>query len=249
MNAVLKEAPAATEILIDARDIHVSYGRIEALKGVSLSVGSGEVVAVVGANGAGKTTLLRTLSDMIPTQSGSVLMCGLPLPYGGPHKLARHGLLHIPEGRGTLQTLTVLDNLQIAFDVRPTKDTFESALKEVYRHFPRLEERCGQLAGNLSGGEQQMLALARAIINRPRLLLLDEPSLGLSPRMVSEAYRTLRDLKAQGLTILLVEQNVKLALRFADRAYVLRQGRVVRQGLCQELLQDPNFVAHYLGTH
>ena len=247
MTAVLQSQTGAP--LVEVRDLSVSYGRIEAVRGISLTVFRGEVVAVVGANGAGKTTLLRTLSGLVRPRAGEVHVCGHDTRSVSPHKLAYDGMLHVPEGRGTLQTLSVLDNLRIAYDIRPSSQSFDAAVAAVYQRFPRLAQRQTQQAGNLSGGEQQMLALARAVINRPELLLLDEPSLGLSPLMVSEAYRTLRALKDEGLTILLVEQNVKLALRFADRAYVLRQGRVVREGRSEELLHDPDFAAHYLGTH
>jgi branched-chain amino acid transport system ATP-binding protein len=247
MSAVLQ--PSAAEALVDVRQLDVSYGRIAALREVDLTVARGEVVAVLGANGAGKTTLLRTLSGLVRPGSGKVRVCGQDAGTADAHRLARSGLLHLPEGRGTLQTLTVLENLRIAYDIRPSAQAFDAALAEVHRRFPRLRERQDQQAGNLSGGEQQMLALARAVINRPQLLFVDEPSLGLSPLMVTEAYRTLRMLKEEGLTVLLVEQNVKLALRFADRAYVLRQGRVVREGRSEELLHDADFVAHYLGTH
>jgi branched-chain amino acid transport system ATP-binding protein len=234
--------------LVAVRDLGVSYGRVEALRGVSLQVAPGEVVAVLGANGAGKTTLLRTLSGLVRPRSGTAEVLGRPAATATAHQLARDGMLHIPEGRGTLQTLTVLDNLRIAYDIRPSEQGFDAALASVYARFPRLAERHAQQAGNLSGGEQQMLALARAVINRPRLLLVDEPSLGLSPLMVIEAYRTLRTFKEEGLTILLVEQNVKLALRFADRACVLRQGRIVREGRSADLLDDPEFTRHYLGS-
>ncbi len=247
MNDLLKTGES--NLLLQVKDLEFSYGRIEALRSISLQVAKGEVVAVVGANGAGKTTLLRVLSALIRPRAGDVNVLGQDVQRASAHKLAQSGLLHIPEGRGTLQSLTVLDNLQLAYDIRPSLQSFESALGEVYGKFPRLSQRQDQLAGNLSGGEQQMLALARAVINKPELLLLDEPSLGLSPLMVAEAYRTLRTLKGEGLSILLVEQNVKLALRFSDRAYVLRQGKIVREGLSEELLQDPGFVNHYLGTH
>jgi branched-chain amino acid transport system ATP-binding protein len=247
MTAVLQSQTGAP--LVEVRDLSISYGPIEAVRGISLTVFRGEVVAVVGANGAGKTTLLRTLSGLVRPRAGEVRVCGHDARSVSPHKLAYDGMLHVPEGRGTLQTLSVLDNLRIAYDIRPSSQSFDAAVAAVYQRFPRLAQRQTQQAGNLSGGEQQMLALARAVINRPELLLLDEPSLGLSPLMVSEAYRTLRALKDDGLTILLVEQNVKLALRFADRAYVLRQGRVVREGRSEELLHDPDFAAHYLGTH
>ncbi|MEY2618218.1 MAG: hypothetical protein RL522_1220 [Pseudomonadota bacterium] len=240
---------SASEPLLHVRELQVSYGRVEALRGVDLSVARGEVMAVVGANGAGKTTLLRALSGLVPAQCTDMRVCGLDVRTVGTHQLAHSGLLHVPEGRGTLQTLSVLDNLRIAYDIRPERRSYEAALADVFERLPRLRERQNQLAGNLSGGEQQMLALARAVINRPEILLLDEPSLGLSPLMVNEAYRILRTFKDEGLTILLVEQNVKLALRFADRACVLRQGRIVREGRSEELLHDPDFVQHYLGTH
>jgi len=247
MSDVLKTRESS--LLLQVNDLAFSYGRIEALRSISLQVDKGEVVAVVGANGAGKTTLLRVLSALIRPRTGDVKVLGQDVQHASAHKLAQNGLLHIPEGRGTLQSLTVLDNLRIAYDIRPSSQTFDSALGEVFGKFPKLSQRQNQLAGNLSGGEQQMLALARAVINKPELLLLDEPSLGLSPLMVLEAYRTLRTLKDEGLSILLVEQNVKLALRFSDRAYVLRQGKIVREGLSEELLRDPGFVNHYLGTH
>jgi branched-chain amino acid transport system ATP-binding protein len=227
MTAAL-QSPAGSP-LVAVSDLWVAYGRIEALRGINLTVGRGEVVAVVGANGAGKTTLLRTLCGLVRPKEGQAHVCGQDARLASPHKLAAGGLLHVPEGRGTLQTLSVRDNLRIAYDIRPSKRSFEQALAAVYQRFPHLETKQAQLAGNLSGGEQQML--------------------GLSPLMVSSAYRTLRALKDEGLTILLVEQNVKLALRFADRAYVLRQGRVVREGRSEELLHDPDFTAHYLGTH
>ena len=245
MSAAVQPAHA----IVDVQDLKYAYGRVDALRGISLTVNRGEVVAVVGANGAGKTTMLRNLSGLAKPQSGIVEVLGKAVSSTEAFQLAHDGLLLLPEGRGTLTSLTVLDNLRIAYDIRPSDVSFDQALQKVYVRFPRLLERSGQKAGNLSGGEQQMLGLARAVINRPLLLLLDEPSLGLSPLMVTEAYRTLRALKDEGLTILLVEQNVKVALNFADRAYVLRQGRVVRSGSCQELREDPEFVAHYLGTH
>ena len=240
---------ATLSTLIRATGVWVAYGRIEALRGINLQVGRGECVAVVGANGAGKTTLLRALSGMVPVRQGSAEANGQAVRFAHSHALARNGMLHIPEGRGTLRTLSVLDNLRIAFDVRPSPRPFEEAMREVFGQFPHLEQRQRQLAGDLSGGEQQMLALARAIVNRPQILLLDEPSLGLSPLMVSEAYRALRALRDEGMTILVVEQNVRLALQLAGRAYVLRQGTVVREGTSAELLADTDFTSHYLGTH
>lgn len=243
-------APASipTACALDVRGLCVAYGRVEALRGIDIQVMHNEVVAVIGANGAGKTTLLKTLSGLLRPSAGHAAV----LAQAGNEstsELARQGLLHIPEGRGTLQSLSVLDNLKIAYDIRGCPFSFEHGLDLVFKRFPRLQQRQDQNAGNLSGGEQQMLALSRALINPPRLLLLDEPSLGLSPLMVKEVYKTLRTLKSEGMTMLLVEQNVRVALNLADRAYVLRQGQVVRQGTSSELLADPDFVAHYLGTH
>ncbi|MGH6754334.1 MAG: ABC transporter ATP-binding protein, partial [Bradyrhizobium sp.] len=227
---------------------HVSYGPIRALRGCALAVRSGEAVTVIGANGAGKTTLLRALSRLLPASRGRVLFREADVRSQGPHDLARAGMLHVPEGRGVLGALSVMDNLRIAFDVRPSKQTFGAALDDAFAHFPRLRERADQRAGNLSGGEQQMLALARAIVNPPEILLVDEPSLGLSPAMVKEAYRALRAFRARGMTILLVEQNVRLALRFADRAYVLKQGEIVASGASADLAADSDIMRHYLGS-
>jgi branched-chain amino acid transport system ATP-binding protein len=226
--------------------LQVSYGPISGLRECTLEVGKGEAVAVVGANGAGKTTLLRAICNMLPW-TGSIHLDGAPTNRTPTHKLARRGVLHLPESRGILTTQTVLENLRLAFDMYPSGRTFSSALEEAFDHFPRVKERQHQSAGNLSGGEQQMLALARAIIAPPKILLLDEPSLGLSPRMVREAYRVLSGFKSRGMAILLVEQNVHAALRFADRGYVLRQGVIVRHGKANVLAHDAELFNQYLG--
>jgi branched-chain amino acid transport system ATP-binding protein len=226
--------------------LQVSYGPISGLRGCTLEVRAGETVAVVGANGAGKTTLLRAICNMLPW-TGAIRLDGVPTDRVPTHKLARQGVLHLTENRGILATQTVLENLQLAFDTYPSGRSFAEVLKEAFTHFPRLKERQHQPAGNLSGGEQQMLALARAIISTPKILLLDEPSLGLSPRMVREAYRVLRGFKARGMAILLVEQNVHAALRFANRGYVLRQGVIVRQGEADVLAHDTELFSQYLG--
>jgi branched-chain amino acid transport system ATP-binding protein len=226
--------------------LQVSYGPISALRGCTLEVRAGETVAVVGANGAGKTTLLRAICNMLPW-TGAIRLNGVPTDRSPTHKLARQGVLHLPENRGILTTQTVLENLQLAFDTYPSGRLFNDAIKEAFTHFPRLKERQYRSAGNLSGGEQQMLALARAIISTPKILLLDEPSLGLSPRMVHEAYRVLRGFKARGMAILLVEQNVHAALRFANRGYVLRQGVIVQQGEADVLARDTELFNQYLG--
>ena len=235
--------------LLAARDLVAGYGPIRALNGVTLDVAAGETVAVVGANGAGKTTLMRVLSGLLPVQSGQVSFRGASIAGARPHALARGGLLHIPEGRGTLGTMTVHENLRIAYDVRPTQTAFEAALAGVFQRFPRLQERQQQKAASMSGGEQQMLALARAMMNPPEVLLVDEPSLGLSPLLVAEAFKVLREFRERGTTMLVVEQNVRGALRLADRGYVLRQGEVVMAGPAAKLLADEALLTGYLGTH
>jgi branched-chain amino acid transport system ATP-binding protein len=228
--------------------LQVSYGPIMAIRGCAIEVREGETVAVVGANGAGKTTLLRAICNMIPWSGGSILYRGGSIAGVPTHRLAKDGILHLPEGRGVIGTLTVWENLRLAYQSRPTERSFAVALEEVFEHFPRLNERRHTRAGNMSGGEQQMLALARAVISPPRILLLDEPSLGLSPIMVREAYRILQGFRARGMTILLVEQNVRAALRFAHRAYVLRQGAIVQQGTGEALLADVELFNQYLGV-
>jgi branched-chain amino acid transport system ATP-binding protein len=226
--------------------LHVSYGPIRGLRGCSLEVRRGEAVAVVGANGAGKTTLLRAICNMLPW-TGAIHLDGVPTNRKASHQLAREGVVHLPENRGILANQTVLENLQLAFESYPSDRPFLSAVEEAFSHFPRLRERQKQPAGNLSGGEQQMLALARAIVSTPKILLVDEPSLGLSPRMVREAYRVLNGFKTRGMAILLVEQNVHAALRFANRGYVLRQGAIVRQGDADTLAADSELFGQYLG--
>jgi len=234
--------------VLAVEDLHVAYGPIQAVRGCSLEVRAGETVAVVGANGAGKTTLLRAVCNMLPASAGRILYRGRVTAGVPTHRLVREGILHIPEGRGVIGTLTVLENLYLAYHAHPPEREFAPVLEEVFEHFPRLAERRDQRAGNLSGGEQQMLALARAVVSPPRILLLDEPSLGLSPIMVREAYRILHELRSRGMTILLVEQNVRAALRFAQRAYVLRQGTIVRQGTGESLLADAQLFSQYLGV-
>lgn len=235
-------------LVLNVMDLHVSYGPIKALRGVSLSVSQGETVAIVGANGAGKSTLMRALSGIIPIATGQADFLGLNILRSKPHVLARHGMLHVPEGRGTLQGMSVEENLKLAWEVRPTDRSFEKAVQEVYSRFPRLQERSLQLAGNLSGGEQQMLAIARALINRPRLLLVDEPSMGLSPRLAQEVFQALAEMRDSGMTILLVEQSVRRALDIAHRAYVLSHGVFTASGESTQLIEDPTVVTSYLGT-
>jgi branched-chain amino acid transport system ATP-binding protein len=237
-----------TAPVLETRALSVAYGPIRALSGVTIRIGAGETVAVVGANGAGKTTLMKALSGLLPALSGEILFRGRAIKGMGPHDLARAGLLHVPEGRGTLGTLSVEENLRIAYDVRPMQTNFDKAAATVFARFPRLAERRRQRASSMSGGEQQMLALARALINPPAVLLIDEPSLGLSPLLVKEAFRVLHEFRQRGTTMLVVEQNVRSALRLADRGYVLRQGEVIASGPAAELLADQQLLNRYLGT-
>ena len=233
--------------LLEIEGLEVNYGPIKALRGCTLEVRRGESVAVVGANGAGKTTLLRAISNMVPW-SGGIRFEGASSDRVPTHRLARRGVLHLPEDRGNLATQTVIENLRLAHESSPAERSLAEALESAFSHFPRLKERRQQQAGSMSGGERQMLALARALMSSPKILLLDEPSLGLSPRLVSEAYRMLLAFKQQGMAILLVEQNVRAALRFAHRGYVLRQGIIVRQGEAGFLARDAELFRQYLGV-
>jgi len=232
--------------VLAAEELSVSYGPVKAVRGCSFSLREGETVAVVGANGAGKTTIMRALSNLIPYQGGVIKFEGRTTKNAPAYALARSGLLHVPEGRGVLGRITVLENLRIAFDVRPSVQTFEHALEAVFARFTRLKERRNQHAGLLSGGEQQMLALARAIINPPKVLLVDEPSLGLAPRMIREAFDVLTEFRRVGMSVLLVEQNVRNALMLADRGYVLRQGEVVMEGMSKRLLEREHELKQHL---
>lgn len=236
-----------SQVLLSVDQLSASYGPIRALRGVSFEVREGETVSIIGANGAGKTSLMRAISGLLPLSGGSARFLDQDIRRCAPHQLARMGMLHVPEGRGTLQTMLVEENLRLAWEIRPTTIAFETAVGRVYERFPRLLERRAQLAGNLSGGEQQMLAVARAIINRPRLLLLDEPSMGLSPRFTSEVFRALRELREAGVSILLVEQNVSRALGLADRAMVLTHGEFTLEGSATDLSNDPRVMASYMG--
>jgi branched-chain amino acid transport system ATP-binding protein len=233
--------------VLDVQNLHVSYGPIKALRGVSLTVAQGETVSIVGANGAGKSTLMRALSGILPIASGEARFLDQDIKKVRPHDLARNGMLHVPEGRGTLHGMSVQENLMLAWEIRPAERDFDTAVAEVYERFPRLRERSRQYAGNLSGGEQQMLAIARALINRPQLLLVDEPSMGLSPLFAKEVFKVLAELRDSGMTILLVEQNVRSALGLAHRAYVLNQGVFLTSGNAAELAADPAIMASYLG--
>ena len=235
--------------LLEIEHLHVSYGPIKAIKGIDLHIDEGEAIAVVGANGAGKSTLLRTVSQVVKKASGTILFGGSSVDSFSTSRLARMGLVHVPEGRGTLTKLTVMENLLTAYEARANRSSrkLDEALKEIFGYFPRLEERKTQLAGSLSGGEQQMLAIAKALMIRPRLLMLDEPSLGLSPLFVGEIFRIIERLRKEGISILLVEQNARQALKVVDRGYVLSSGKIVMQGKGAELLNNNQMLSAYLG--
>ena len=235
-----------TTLRID--DLNVRYGQIQALKGVSLEVGPGEIVTLLGANGAGKTTLMRTISGILRAHSGRVCYGQAELGRVRADDIVRLGVSHVPEGRRVFATLNVAENLLLGGYTRPRAEAL-ATLRSVYALFPRLDERRRQLAGTLSGGEQQMLAIARALMARPRLLLLDEPSLGLAPVIVRDIFRALRRIRETGTTLLLVEQNARMALKLADRGYVMETGRIVTHGTAAALLASPDVQASYLGGH
>ncbi|MDR1968787.1 MAG: ABC transporter ATP-binding protein [Burkholderiaceae bacterium] len=232
--------------MLEVRDLRVNYGHIQALKGISLDVDEGEVVAILGANGAGKTTLMRTLSGLIAPQSGAIRFAGQDIVRLGTDKIVRLGIGQSPEGRRVFGTLSVAENLRLGGFTRPP-DEIDASCAYVYRIFPRLYERRSQLAGTLSGGEQQMLAIGRALVTRPRLLLLDEPSLGLAPLIVRSIFQVLAEVRGTGVTILIVEQNARMALKLADRGYVLEVGRIGHEGAARTLLASPEIQAAYLG--
>jgi branched-chain amino acid transport system ATP-binding protein len=230
-------------------DLTVAYGAIEALHGLSLEVGKGEVVALLGANGAGKTTLLRTISGLLRPKAGTIDFDGEALGRSSAESRVKRGLAHVPEGRRIFPGLTVKENLDVATTVWKRRGmSAEADLANVFALFPRLLERATQLGWSLSGGEQQMLAIGRALMSRPKMLLLDEPSLGLAPRLSEEVYRRIADINAKGVTVLLVEQNTVLALQVAHRAYVLETGNIVLQGKASELANHPRVREAYLGA-
>jgi branched-chain amino acid transport system ATP-binding protein len=233
--------------LLTVDGVKVSYGAIQALRGVTLKVGKGEVVALIGANGAGKTSTLRAVSGMLKPVGGRISFGGEDTTGAKAHTLVPRGMAHAPEGRGIFPNLTVLENLELGAYLRSDADGIAADLEKSYGLFPKLKERRKQLAGTLSGGEQQMLAIARALLSRPKLLLLDEPSLGLAPQVTETIFRNLRDVNAAGVSILLVEQNAHLALNFAHYGYVLETGEVVMEGPGKALLESPEIRKAYLG--
>lgn len=233
--------------MLEVKDLEVCYGVIRAVKGVSFSVEKGEVIALIGANGAGKTTILHTITGLIPAKSGSVVFEGKELTKMSAHKIVGMGMAHVPEGRRIFQQLSVLENLRLGAYTRKDKAGIRESLEKVYARFPRLEERKNQIAGTLSGGEQQMLAMGRALMSNPRIILMDEPSMGLSPLLVSEIFDIIRVISESGTTVLLVEQNAKKALAIADRAYVLETGSITLSGKASDLMHDPSVQKAYLG--
>ncbi len=235
-------------MLLNIKDLHVSYGKIKAIKGISLEVPVGEIVTLVGANGAGKTTLLKTISGLLQPASGSIEYEGKPLSDIKPFERVVEGICQAPEGRGIFPGMTVLENLEMGkFSRVAAKSENAQDLDMVYHLFPRLKERANQAGGTLSGGEQQMLAIGRALMSRPRLLLLDDPSMGLAPKFIAQIFEIIQEIKKQNVTILLVEQNAAKALTIADRAYVLETGYITMQGSGVELLNDPKVRQAYLG--
>lgn len=234
------------EILLKVENLTAAYGGIKALHGISFEVEEGRIVSVLGANGAGKTTLLKCISSVMKPLNGTILFAGQPIPKK-PYKIVEAGLVQAPEGRQILSGLTVYENLMIGAYLRKDKKKIEDDLEYVYHLFPRLKEREKQYGGLLSGGEQQMLAISRAMMAHPRMILLDEPSLGLSPLIVSQIFEILKSLRERGLSILLVEQNAYKALSISDSAYIMSVGKIVRQGRAEELLKDDSLTKAYLG--
>lgn len=233
--------------MLTVQSINVYYGAIHALMNVSIDVRPGEIVSIIGSNGAGKSTLLRTISGLIRPRTGTITFGNDTITSTAPDQIVRMGLSHSPEGRRIFTNMSVHENLQLGAFVRKDTDGIEKDMGEVMRRFPKLQERVRQNAGTLSGGEQQMLAIGRALMSRPKLLLLDEPSLGLAPNLVTEIFRIIHDINKEGVTVLLVEQNANRALEIANRAYVLETGVVVLEGSGQDLLHDPKVKEAYLG--
>jgi len=234
-------------MLLEIKDLRVHYGRAEALKGISVSVEEGAIVALIGANGAGKTTTLRTISGLKRPTSGEIWFQGKRIDRMQAHHIIKLGIGHIPEGRGVFAPMTVLDNLLIGAYLRKDREQIDRDLDSVYQHFPVLKERGNQKAGSLSGGEQQMLAVGRALMNNPKLLLMDEPSMGLSPILVADVGNIIQDINKVGITVILVEQNARMALKLANKAYVLEVGSITLKGDAKELANDERVKKAYLG--
>ncbi len=233
--------------MLEVKDLEVHYGVIKAIKGISFEVNQGEVIALIGANGAGKTTILHTITGLISSSAGKITFEGNDITKLPGHKIVYLGMAHVPEGRRVFSQLTVLQNLKMGAYTRKDKKEIEETLQMVYKKFPRLEERKNQTAGTLSGGEQQMLAMGRALMSHPTIILMDEPSMGLSPIFVEEIFNIIKEISASGTTVLLVEQNAKKALSIADRAYVLETGKIALQGDASILMNDESVKKAYLG--
>ena len=233
--------------MLEVKNLKVYYGMIQAIKGVSFHVEGGEIIALIGANGAGKTTILHTVSGLLAPKEGSVTFEGQDIVKIPGHKIVSMGMAHVPEGRRVFAQLSVLQNLKMGAYTRKDKEEIQQTLKTVFERFPRLEERQNQLAGTLSGGEQQMLAMGRALMSHPKIILMDEPSMGLSPIFVNEIFDIIQEVSKSGTTVLLVEQNAKKALSIADRAYVLETGKIVLEGKASELLDNDSIKKAYLG--
>ena len=233
--------------MLEVTGLHVAYGGIQAVRSITFHVNQGEMVALIGANGAGKTSTLKAISRVIDAVGGDVHFCGKKIDQIAPHDIIRQGIALVPEGRGVFPRLTVAENLAMGAFLRNDKPEIAADLEKIYGYFPRLKERASQLAGTLSGGEQQMLAIGRALMSRPKLLLLDEPSMGLAPIMVQKIFEVIHIVAAEGMTILLIEQNAKLALESSQRGYVMESGEITLTGDSAQLLNDPKVRAAYLG--
>ena len=235
------------KVLLKVNNLMVAYGGIEAVKGISLEVREGELVSLIGSNGAGKTTTMKAITGTLAASSGSIEYLGKNIQGQGAWDLVKQGLVMVPEGRGVFTRMSILENLQMGAYLRDDKDGIAADVDRVFTLFPRLKERRTQLAGTLSGGEQQMLAMGRALLSRPKVLLLDEPSMGLSPLMVDKIFEVIQEVASMGVTLLLVEQNASRALKIAQRAYVMESGQISMQGPAHDLLHDPKVRAAYLG--
>ncbi len=233
--------------MLEVKDLEVYYGVIQAIKGISFQVNQGEVIALIGANGAGKTTILHTVTGLLSPKKGSVIFEGKDITKVPAHKIVSMGMAHVPEGRRVFAELSVYENLKMGAYTRKDKSEIEESLENVYKRFPRLKERKNQMAGTLSGGEQQMLAMGRALMSKPKIILMDEPSMGLSPILVNEIFDIIQAVSESGTTVLLVEQNAKKALSIADRAYVLETGNIILEGKAKDLLEDDSVKKAYLG--
>ncbi len=236
-------------MLLEVKDLNVYYGAIHALQGISFHVEEGEIVSLIGANGAGKSTTLKTVSGLLRPRSGSIVLQGENLTNTPAQDIVRKGVIHVPEGRKIFAPLTVQENLEMGAFTRSDPKEIQGSMERVFKSFPRLKERLTQLGGTLSGGEQQMLAIGRGMMARPKVLLLDEPSMGLAPILVEEIFSIIKEINSQGVAILLVEQNALMALSVANRGYVLETGRIVLEGTGQALLQNPQVMKAYLGGH